>query len=386
MHRVLFLSHTYIDPATRGKLRALAARGLEVTVAVPQRWREHTLGRAIETAWERQSGVEVFPVPVSRSGDPMLARFGRRALGALVRDKRPDLIQVEEEPTSIAARQAVTVAGRLGIPAVLFSADSVRRLPLFTRWRRRRLLRRLRGFLAGNAAAAELAQREAPALPVAVVPQLGVPVPTAPEHQPHEGLAIGYVGRLVPEKGVDTLLQALALNRDAPWHLTVVGDGPDRERLESLASAHRLAARVRWLGALPPASLPRVWTTIDVLVLPSRQGERWNEPTGNVLAEAMAHEVAVVGAATGVIPELIGDGDAGVIVPPGEPKALADVLRRLGAAEARIPYAKAARARALKLFSDDAVAERTMDFWTTVLGSRSSVIGNADGEPITDNR
>src|SRR2546422_529106 len=95
MHRVLFLSHTYIDPATRGKLRALAARGLEVTVAVPQRWRERALGRAIETAWERQSGVEVFPVPVSRSGDPMLARFGRRALGALVRDKRPDLIQVE---------------------------------------------------------------------------------------------------------------------------------------------------------------------------------------------------------------------------------------------------------------------------------------------------
>src|SRR5437762_2965356 len=142
MHRVLFLSHTYIDPATRGKLRALAARGLEVTVAVPQRWREHTLGRAIETAWERQSGVEVFPVPVSRSGDPMLARFGRRALGALVRDKRPDLIQVEEEPTSIAARQAVTVAGRLGIPAVLFSADSVRRLPRasagWARGRRRR--------------------------------------------------------------------------------------------------------------------------------------------------------------------------------------------------------------------------------------------------------
>ena len=367
MHRVLFLSHTYIDPATRGKLRALAARGLEVTVAVPQRWREHALGRAIETAWERQNGVEVFPVPTSRSGDPMLARVGRRALGALVRDKRPDLIQVEEEPTSVAARQAVAVAGRLGIPAVLFSADSVRRLPLFTRWRRRRLLRRLRGFLAGNAAAAELVQREAPALPVAVVPQLGVPVPTAPEHQPHEGLAIGYVGRLVPEKGVDTLLQALALNRDAPWHLTVVGDGPDRERLESLASAHRLAARVRWLGALPPASLPRVWTAIDVLVLPSRQAERWNEPTGNVLAEAMAHEVAVVGAATGVIPELIGDGDAGVIVPPGEAKALADVLRRLGAAETRIPYAKAARARALKLFSDDAVAERTMDFWNSLL-------------------
>src|SRR5256885_5548575 len=273
MHRVLFLSHTYIDPATRGKLRALAARGLEVTVAVPERWRERSLGRAIETAWERQNGVEVFPVPVSRSGAPALAQFGRRALGALVRDKRPDLIQVEEEPTSVAARQAVAVAGHLGIPAVLFSADNLsRRLPLFTRWRRRRLLKRLRGLIAGSVAAAELVQREAPDLPVAVVPQLGVPVPTTPEHQPHEGLAIGYVGRLVPEKGVDTLLQALALNRDTPWHLTVVGDGPDRERLESLASAHRLAPRVPWLGALPPAAPPRGWTAIAVLGVPPPPG------------------------------------------------------------------------------------------------------------------
>jgi len=165
---------------------------------------------------------------------------------------------------------------------------------------------------------------------------------------------------------VDTLLQALALNRDTPWHLTVVGDGPDRERLEKLATMHRLAARVRWLGALPPASLPRVWTDVDVLVMPSRSAEGWNEPHGNVLAEAMAYEVAVVGAATGVLPELI--GDAGVIVPPGEPKPLADALRGLGDPEVRVPYAKAARARALRLFSDDAVAERTMEFWNTVMG------------------
>src|SRR3989442_5453065 len=207
MPRVLFLSHVYIDAATRGKLRALAARGLEVTVAVPQRWRERALGRAVETAWERQGGVEVFPVPVSRSGDPALARFGRRELGALVRDKRPDLIQVEEEPTAVAARQAVAVAARLGIPAVLFSADNLsRRLPLFTRWRRRRLLKRLRGLLAGSAAAAELVQREAPALPVAAGPQVGVPGPPTPGPPPPGGMGGGHRGGLGAGKGGGTLL------------------------------------------------------------------------------------------------------------------------------------------------------------------------------------
>src|SRR2546430_5794473 len=55
-------------------------------------------------------------------------------------------------------------------------------------------------------------------------------------HAHHEGLAIGCVGRLVPEKGIDTLLQALAENRAHRWHLTVVGDGPDRERSEEHTS------------------------------------------------------------------------------------------------------------------------------------------------------
>jgi len=66
---------------------------------------------------------------------------------------------------------------------------------------------------------------------------------------------------------VDTLLQALALNREAPWHLTVVGDGPERERLERLATDLRLAARIRWRGALPPEDLAQVWQALDVLVV-----------------------------------------------------------------------------------------------------------------------
>src|SRR2546421_8916696 len=62
MRRVLVLSHSYLQPAHRGKLRALAAHGLEVTVAIPQRWREPWFGRPIDLAWERQGGLEFFPL------------------------------------------------------------------------------------------------------------------------------------------------------------------------------------------------------------------------------------------------------------------------------------------------------------------------------------
>ncbi len=253
MHRVLIISHTYILPSNRGKLRALAARGLEVTVGVPQRWRDPILGSTREVAWERQNGVEVFPLPARHHGDAATLAFGSRALHALLRDKRPDLIQVEEEPTGPAARQVIKAARQLKLPAVLFTHQNVAvPLPWLAGWRRHRTLRRLRGAIAGRGGAAALLRTLIPGLRVGVIPQLGVHVPTQPEHAYHDGLAIGCVCRLVPEKGVDTLLQALAENRAHRWHLTVVGDGPDRERLERLTSDLRLAARVRWTGALPP--------------------------------------------------------------------------------------------------------------------------------------
>jgi len=366
MRRVLIISHIYLDPSRRGKVRALAARGLEVTLGVPQRWTETALGRSIETIWERQGGVEIFPIPARHHHDGTTLRFGRRELLSLLRDKRPDLVQVEEEPLSQAARQVVWAARRSNVPAVLFTQENVERpSSVLARWRIHRTLERVRGVIAGSVAAADLVHRERPDVPVAVIPQIGVAVPPAPEHAYHEGLAIGCVGRLVAEKGLDTLLEALAENRSEHWHLTVVGEGPDRERLERVTSEMRLAARVRWAGALPPDRLARLWPELDVLVLPSRKLPAWTEPVGQVLMEAMAHEVAVVGSNAGVIPEVI--GDSGVIVPPGDAAALAAALRRLGAETERRPLVQAARARAMQRFSDDAVAEATMRFWERIL-------------------
>jgi glycosyltransferase involved in cell wall biosynthesis len=362
MQRVLVISHTYVEPAHRGKLRALAARGLEVTVGVPQRWREPALHRIIETAWERQGGLEVFPIPATDIGDTERSRFGRRALRALLRDKRPDLVQIEAEPSTALARQVFAAARALHLPTVLFTWDSLgRRLPFMARWARRRMLRRLKGLTAGSEGAAALVRREVESLPVAVVPQLGVLAPHEPAHTTHEGLGIGFVGRLVPRKGLDTLLQALALNRGARWHLTVVGDGPERERLEALASGLRLAARVRWTGGLPSDQLARIWPDLDVLVQPSRSDAAWHEPNAHVLVEAMAHEVAVLGTDSGVIPETI--GDAGIVVRAGNVAEMAAALARMADPDSRRALAAAGRARALRLYSDDAVAERTLEFW-----------------------
>jgi glycosyltransferase involved in cell wall biosynthesis len=369
MRRVLVLSHTYLQPAHRGKLRALAARGLEVTVAIPQRWREPWFGRPIDVAWERQGGLEVFPLPaggMGPKGELAKATYGGRALRALLRDRRPDLVQIEEEPTTIAAKQVLGATRRLGIPVVLFTHQNVDlRLDWWMRWRHRRMLRKLTGLVAGSDLAGTLARKDAPDLPIAVIPQLGAIAPHEPQHVPHEGLAIGFVGRLVPHKGLDNLLQALALQRSAKWRLTIVGDGPERERLEQLATELRLAARVRWTGGLPAEQVANLWPDLDVLVIPSRSSAEWREANGQVLMEAMANEVAVLGTDSGIIPELI--GDAGIVVPDGDVDVLAAALERLADTNGRRLLAQAARARALRLYSDDAIAERTLEFWKQVV-------------------
>ena len=108
-----------------------------------------------------------------------------------------------------------------------------------------------------------------------------------------------------------------------------------------------------------------MWPELDVLVLPSRPEATWREPTAHVLLEAMAHEVAVVGSDTGAIPETI--GDAGVIVPAGDAAALAAALSSLAEVSVRRPLAQAGRARVMQRFSDVAVADQTIAFWTDVL-------------------
>jgi glycosyltransferase involved in cell wall biosynthesis len=369
LRRVLVISHTYLQPAHRGKLRALAARGLEVTVAIPQRWRDPWFGRPIDVAWERQGGLEVFPLPargIGPKGELQKARYARGPLKALLRDRRPDLVQIEDEPTSIVAKQVVGAARRLGIPVVVLTHQNVElQLDWWLRWKHRRMLRKLTGLVAGSDLAGILVRQDAPNLPIAVIPQLGALAPHEPQHVPHEGLAIGFVGRLVPQKGLDNLLQALALQRSAKWRLTIVGDGPERERLEQLATELRLAARVRWTGGLPTEQVASLWPDLDVLVMPSRSSPEWREANGQVLMEAMANEVAVLGTDSGVIPELI--GDAGIVVPDGDLQGLGAALERLSDVPTRRTLAQAARARALRLYSDDAIAERTLEFWKQVV-------------------
>jgi glycosyltransferase involved in cell wall biosynthesis len=156
------------------------------------------------------------------------------------------------------------------------------------------------------------------------------------------------ISNLVPGKGVDVNLRALALIRregiDARY--TVVGSGPSRRELLRLADELGVRGSVRFLGRLEPIQVHRELAASDVFSLPSAP-----EAFGVAHVEAMAHGKPIVGC-TDEGPELFcRNGEHGFLVPPRDPEAVAAALRRLADAELRLRLGASARARAFSEFT-----------------------------------
>ena len=152
---------------------------------------------------------------------------------------------------------------------------------------------------------------------------LPMPVDTArlpsPSQPPENGPFLG-VGRLVPEKGFDLLIEAAALvdPKQRP-EIVIVGVGPERSRLDVLA--RRLKVKLHLPGAVSPQSIGDWYRRASVVVVPSRR-----EGYGLVAAEAAASARAVVGAKVGALPQIIDDGVSGLLVEPQNVDALAEAL------------------------------------------------------------
>jgi glycosyltransferase involved in cell wall biosynthesis len=139
------------------------------------------------------------------------------------------------------------------------------------------------------------------------------------------------VGRAVEKKGFDILLEALAtLPRDLHWRWTQVGDGKIIEQLQSRSDELGLSDRIEWLGARDQRAVIDLYRTSDLFVLPCREasdGDRDGLP--NVLMEAQSQALACLSTDFSEIPELICDGETGLLVPPAEVSPLATALERL---------------------------------------------------------
>jgi glycosyltransferase involved in cell wall biosynthesis len=173
------------------------------------------------------------------------------------------------------------------------------------------------------------------------------PAPLAPGSR--DGIVqLLSVGAVVPRKGFDVLIAALAGLGDLPWRLTIAGDRTRdlnaAVRLDADIAAHALDDRVAVLGAVSPQHLAALYARADVFALASHF-----EGYGMAYAEAIAHGLPVIGTTGGAIPDTV-PPDAGLLVPPGDVPALATALRRIiGDSDLRQRLTGGARAAALQL-------------------------------------
>jgi glycosyltransferase involved in cell wall biosynthesis len=150
------------------------------------------------------------------------------------------------------------------------------------------------------------------------------------------------VGTVVPRKGFDLLVAALAGLRELPWQLTVVGDverdPTTTHAVQRAIDAAGLGPRIALTGALPPSELPKHYAAADIFVLASR-----HEGYGMAYAEAIAHGLPVIGTTAGAIAEAV-PGGTGILVPPDDVPALMEALRHMiGDPAARRRFAESAR-------------------------------------------
>ncbi len=281
-----------------------------------------------QPASEERDGFRVVRLPVAPLPGlrTLLDRAAiTRAVGAL--EPRPDLLLCFQ--TFISGWAGVRAQAKLGVPAVVWvrgegeyrlrDSRAMRRLAPGV-WAAARAVvvqsETIRDALLDELSRCAPAARAGVAGKLAVVPNgLDLPAEVAPP-----GGRVLTVGRLIPDKGMDTVIDAVA---GIQGLLTVAGDGPERARLAARAAAHGLDAR--FTGFVPRERLDALYREAWVVVLAARRGEG----LPNVVLEAFAHGRPVVATPVAGVRDLVVDGVTGLLVPPGDPRALRDALARL---------------------------------------------------------
>jgi glycosyltransferase involved in cell wall biosynthesis len=199
--------------------------------------------------------------------------------------------------------------------------------------------------------------------------------PDGPVAEKGDGPRVLCVGRLVPRKGFDTVIRALAAVPDAELVIAggpppdQLGGDPEAARLRRLAERFGVAERVRLVGAVPRPDMPALLRSADLVVCTP-----WYEPFGIVPLEAMACGVPVVASAVGGFLDTVVDGATGTLVPPRRPDRLAAAVRKLLAEPFwREAYGTAGVDRARSRYSWDRIAAGTLAVYEDVLGRGTAV-------------
>lgn len=343
--RLLVVGHAYLIAFNQKKYAAMkrASEGFELRILTP-RSIPHVFKRYTRELEQELSTDEVVDIReyfgrshMSYVLDPF--RFAR-----VLREFQPDRVHIEEDPYSAVGVETVILT-RLVCPSAkisFFIWDNLARVPRFPlSFIKRRLnrysLSKADLVVCGNKDG-EVLLREKKGYKgrTAVLPQMGInpdpylasrPNKTRDEmHVPENVPLVGFVGRLVPEKGVIFLLEALQQLKVPDWRLLILGSGPLEGEIVGKWQK-LLGDRLIYRRAVPHAEVPAYMRAMDIFVLPSYTTPAWKEQFGLVLAQAMLAGVPCIGSSSGAIPDVIGPG--GLVFKENDVEDLGKKLERL---------------------------------------------------------
>lgn len=381
--RVAIISKTFVADTAQRQLEWIARQpGVELTLITPPEWRADD-GRTWPFVPRFTEGYAVRQLPVVFNGH--FHNYAYKGLAAAIDEIRPELIHIDEEPYNFAGAQAQWIAAKRRIPTIFVALQSIyRRYPppysLFEQYNYRNTAH----IISTNSDVERVIRRKGYTGASSVFYVYGIdPALYAPRPRPprdEDSFVVGYLGRLLFDKGLAVLIEAMA-QLPRRYRLRLVGSGPDREGLARLAIEREVADRVEFAPAVASTEIPEALARMDLLVLPSLTRHNWKEQFGRVLIEAMACDVPVLGSDSGEIPNVI--GDAGMVVPEGDARALAEGIRLLGESpELRADYVRRGRERVLSQFTQEQVARRTVALYEQVIGGAAAA--RSLGEALAD--
>ncbi|KOP26946.1 glycosyl transferase family 1 [Hapalosiphon sp. MRB220] len=388
--KILIASHSYIVDINCEKLLALSQlkSNIEVIVIVPKKWQPGGVqNKIIETKYRQEGRFQVVPISNFSQNHQGLLTFGTDLI-SLIRQFRPQIIQVEQGSRSLAHAQMITLNKVLGLKAKnLF----------FTWWNlpyklkfpvsllEKYNLQNSHGIISGNQDGAEILRQRGYKRPIKVIPQLGIDERVfTPQPQPElaqqlgiqtDEFIIGFVGRFVREKGLLTLIDALTLlPKDKPWKLLLLGRGDLRTELMHKAVENQIQDRIIIVESVPHEQVYKYINLMNTLVLPSETTYKfktltaigWKEQFGHVLIEAMACQVPVIGSDSGEIPHVI--GDAGLIFPEGNAQILADcILKFIEKPDFAQTLGEMGYQKAMSQYTNKALAKQQLEFYREII-------------------
>ncbi|GFP19423.1 hypothetical protein HKBW3S03_00928 [Candidatus Hakubella thermalkaliphila] len=373
--RVLVVSHTYMVRINRDKLYELARHDdVEVYLITPKKW--DTGMHLLESKQFEGENIRVIPLRTMLAGNEAFY-FYLPSYFFQIRKIRPDIIHVEQGAGAFSYFQTLIARKVFAREAkCLFftwvNCEVGNRFPLsfFERFN----LSHSDYAICGNREAADLLRRKGFEKPIKVLPQLGVDTELFRKKGANdlktrlgfEHFTIGFIGRLVREKGVLDLVEAVSRLK-VPFHLLMVGSGDLRDVILRRAAESGISEKVKIVDSVPHEQVVDYLNCLDVLVLPSHTTRNWKEQFGHVLIEAMACEVPVIGSSSGEIPNVI--GDAGLIFEEGD---VDDLRRKLEAlmrdGDLRCDLARRGRKRVLERYTHRRIAEETLKVYRKLMG------------------